>query len=208
MHNLGQDTGAILSHYQRDARVYDLNRRFFLFGRKRVIADLGRHLRGHRAPRRILEVGCGTGVNLLALNDAFPRASIHGIDLSTDMLAIARQRTVDIPQIALTHQPFGADLRDEPYDLIHFSYVLSTMPDLGQSLDIARSCLAPGGHIAMVDFYSSRYELFRRWIGHSIAIRTEFPEAALHERFTPVTRVVKCAYLGVWKYFWYIGRRS
>lgn len=207
MPDLGQDIGAILHHYRRDARVYDLNRRFFLFGREQVVKQLGRRLRGHRAPRRILEVGCGTGLNLIALNREFPSASIHGLDLSTDMLTIAEQRTAHITQITLSHHPFGKDLKGEPYDLVHFSYVLSTMPDLDQSLDIARSRLVSGGHISMVDFYSSRYELFRRWIGHSIPIRTEFPDRALDTRFSLVTHDVKCAYLGVWKYFWYIGQR-
>lgn len=207
MKHLGQDKQAILAHYERDAKIYDFNRRFFLFGRKTIINEIGARLRGSASPRKILEVGCGTGANLARLNDLFPHASIHGIDLSQDMLAIASHRTRGNPRITLAHQSFGHDPSATSYDLIHFSYVLSTIPDLHQSLDLAREKLNPSGHVSIVDFHSSRHELFKRWISHSIPIRTEFPEADLEERFTPVSKATRRAYLGAWKYFWFVGRK-
>lgn len=208
MDNLGQNRKEILRHYERDARVYDFNRRFFLFGRTAILDALSEHLRGDRAPRTILEVGCGTGINLVHLSTLFPRAEIRGIDLSTDMLEVATRRTRSMPRITLAHQPFDDDLPTEPYDLIHFSYVLSTIPNLQHSLDLAKARMTPAGHLSIVDFHSSRYQLFKRWIGHSIPIRTEFPEAELDARFTPVARRVKKAYLGAWRYFWFVGRNS
>lgn len=208
MSELGQDRRALLRHYERDAKVYDLNRRFFLFGRTAILDELSRRLRGDATPRTILEVGCGTGINLTYLSMLFPRAEVRGIDLSTDMLAIATERTRDNPRITLAHQTFDDEFPVEHYDLIHFSYVLSTIPNLQQSLDLAKARLSPTGHVSIVDFHSSRYQLFKRWIGHSIPIRTEFPDAELYARFATVSRQVRRAYLGVWNYFWFVGQNS
>ncbi len=43
-------------------------------------------------PRRILDLGCGTGSMTLMLKEAFPQAEVVGIDLSTYMLACAEAK--------------------------------------------------------------------------------------------------------------------
>ena len=43
----------------------------------------------------ILEPGCGTGLYTRMLLDAFPSASIKGVDISDAMVRLARERTVD-----------------------------------------------------------------------------------------------------------------
>ena len=53
-------------------------------------------LRGDRAsasPRRLLDVGCGTGVYLQAMLEAAPHATGDGIDLAADVIDDARART-------------------------------------------------------------------------------------------------------------------
>jgi malonyl-CoA O-methyltransferase len=44
-------------------------------------------------PRRIVDLGCGTGASFAALEKRFPRAQLVGLDFSTAMLAQARSRT-------------------------------------------------------------------------------------------------------------------
>ncbi len=48
--------------YRRQRYFYDLTRKYYLLGRDRLIAEM--HV---RAGENILEVGCGTGRNLLIL---------------------------------------------------------------------------------------------------------------------------------------------
>ena len=65
---------AIDRYYRVHARIYDQTRWTFLFGRE----DLMRRLAATLNPERLLEVGCGTGKNLLELGRLFPRARLSG----------------------------------------------------------------------------------------------------------------------------------
>jgi len=46
----------------------------------------------HEAPRRLLDLGCGTGSVTRRLIDAFPGAEVVGVDLDPTLLALARAR--------------------------------------------------------------------------------------------------------------------
>ena len=62
------DAAALTRYYRWHAPLYDATRWSFLFGRAALIRGIALH----RRPRRILEVGCGTGANLLRLSRWFP----------------------------------------------------------------------------------------------------------------------------------------
>jgi SAM-dependent methyltransferase len=76
---------AITRYYRIHARIYDLTRWSYLKGRKALL----RRVAARFHPTRILEVGCGTGRNLLQLGHRFPQAELWGLDLSADMLSVA-----------------------------------------------------------------------------------------------------------------------
>ncbi|MEK8015815.1 MAG: class I SAM-dependent methyltransferase [Candidatus Parabeggiatoa sp.] len=192
----------ITNYYRKVAEVYDLNRHFFLFGRKRLIEKLSSQ---YSDLPRILEIGCGTGTILLELSRNYPNSEIVGLDLSENMLTVARQKTADIPNITLIQGKFDADFIDKPFDLVVFSYALSVFPDLESTLALTQKQLAPGGMIAMVDFFDSHYDLFRLWISRNIPIRTHFPIQTLHARFKEEYCKTHRAYFGFWKYFLFIG---
>ena len=42
-------------------------------------------------PRTVLEVGCGNGINLLSLADAFPDVKFTGLDLTAEGIAAAKK---------------------------------------------------------------------------------------------------------------------
>eukprot|EP00600_Ochromonadales_sp_CCMP1393_P014469 CAMPEP_0174996534 /NCGR_PEP_ID=MMETSP0005-20121125/447_1 /TAXON_ID=420556 /ORGANISM="Ochromonas sp., Strain CCMP1393" /LENGTH=335 /DNA_ID=CAMNT_0016250951 /DNA_START=57 /DNA_END=1064 /DNA_ORIENTATION=+ len=46
-------------------------------------------LKKNFSPRRVLDIGCSTGLSTLKLHETFPSANIVGIDLSPHMLAVA-----------------------------------------------------------------------------------------------------------------------
>jgi len=136
--------------YRRYARVYDR-----LFGA--VLEDSRRKvLREVRLlqPRRILELGVGTGLML----DGYPRDSaVTGIDVSDEMLAIARWRVkrLELRNVQLEladgeRLPYA----DASFDCIVLPYVLSVTPTPEKLVQEAIRLCAPGGRIIIVNHFS------------------------------------------------------
>lgn len=193
----------IIRHYEKDALVYDLNRRFFLFGRNAILSLIGKTIN----PSTILEIGCGTGSNLLKLSKTFPNAKLTGIDLSVDMLNVAKSKLGDNPNVILINEMFDHNSRLPKFDLVLCSYITSTVPDLTKMLELTAATLNEKGYFACVDFHSSNYEFFKQWISHSIPIRTHFPTESLEPLFDKKALQTKKAYLGIWNYFLYMGQK-
>ena len=82
-----RDHGRLMDRvYRRQRHFYDLTRRYYLLGRDRLIENL--------APppdATVLEVGCGTGRNLVCAARRHPQAEFFGVDISREMLATARR---------------------------------------------------------------------------------------------------------------------
>jgi len=193
----------LIRHYKKDASIYDLNRRFFLFGRNRLINQIAKTLN----PSSILEIGCGTGVNLIKLNKLFPSARITGLDVSPEMLNVAQTKISRNANITLINEMFDQQTSLPTFNLILCSYTASTVPNLPLFLSAIASHLTDQGHFACVDFHSSRSVVFERWISHSIPIRINFPEELLIKIFAKRQLEVRHAYAGIWKYFHYIGQK-
>lgn len=195
-----------LSQYYRfQSRIYDLTRWSFLFGRARIIRELP-FAKGE--PLRILEVGCGTGRNLVPLARRFPKAKITGIDLSADMLAVASKKIAIFDgRVSTVHGAFGPDVFDEVFDVILFSYCLTMVnPGWKELIHLAKLSLKRGGVIAVLDFYDSALPCFKRHMaGHHV--RMEAHLLPVLSRYFRVKKVkVRRAYGGVWRWFYYVGR--
>ncbi len=146
--------------YRYQRYIYDASRKYYLLGRDRLLREL------RPAPgAAVLEVGCGTARNLIKLARLQPGLQLYGLDASTQMLQTAqaklRQQGLQ-GQIALQHayaEQFAAQTtfgRDQPFDIIFFSYALSMIPPWQAALDNALANLKPGGWIYIVDFSDQR----------------------------------------------------
>jgi S-adenosylmethionine-diacylgycerolhomoserine-N-methlytransferase len=141
--------------YRHQRHVYDFTRKYYLLGRDQVIASLDPPDGG-----RVLEIGCGTGRNLVAAAQRFPGASFFGGDVSTEMLASAI-RAISRAELASRVRVANADatrldaaaLFGTPrFDRVFISYSLSMVPDWPGAVDVALSLLAPSGELRIVDF--------------------------------------------------------
>jgi S-adenosylmethionine-diacylgycerolhomoserine-N-methlytransferase len=160
--------------YRLTRHVYDATRRYYLFGRDRLLNQMT------IAPGdRVLEMGCGTARNLIKLCRLHPSARFFGLDASRSMLRTAEQSLQKrglADQVTLRHclaeqldgrSTFGLA---EPFDVIFFSYSLSMMPTWPAALEAALTNLHPHGRIYIVDFWDQAglprpfAALLKRWL--------------------------------------------
>ncbi|MDJ0931364.1 class I SAM-dependent methyltransferase [Breoghania sp.] len=141
--------------YRYQCHVHDLTRKYYLLGRDHLIASLHPLERGH-----VLEVGCGTGRNLIAAARAHPRARFYGLDISEEMLVTARANIERAGLSDRIHLAKGDASDFEPtglfgraaFDRVFLSYSISMVPPWRQALVCAASVLVPGGRLHVVDF--------------------------------------------------------
>ena len=205
------DQAAQMDYYDRfHAKIYDLTRWSFLFGRAALI----RHLARLGNYTKILEIGCGTGQNLVHLSRVFPKAAIIGVDASQEMLNVAKktvnQKTDPTTWIGLVRQVYDAPLcRNRPFDLILFSYSLSMMnPGWERAIAAAKADLAPDGTIAVVDFHNSALPAFKQWMGVNHVRMESHLLANLKSKFSAQIAQTKAAYGGAWEYMTFIGQQK
>jgi len=106
-------------------------------------------------PRRILDLGCGTGSTTLLLKQKFPQAQVTGLDLSCYMLAMAsykaKQARLDVHwQQGLAE---ATRLPEASFDLIAISLLFHETPE-SISKAILRECfrlLMPSGQVVILD---------------------------------------------------------
>ena len=206
----GNGSDSLKKYYQFHSHVYDATRWSFLFGREAIVRMAARELGSRVRPGglKLLEVGCGTGRNLKSLDKKFPGARITGLDLCPSMLARAEKNiSCECGQVNLVQECYEPScLTAHDYDLVLFSYALSMFnPGFERALDTARYHLRPGGVVAVVDFHSTRFSFFEKWMGVNHVRMDNQILPALNGRFITRKERVKKAYFGFWYYFMYIG---
>jgi SAM-dependent methyltransferase len=97
------------------------------------------------APERILDVGCGTGAGTLFLAREFPAASVRGVDLSQEMIRLARAKVGLDPEGRVAFKVADASALPWPDDSFDLVTQLNMPPFFAE---IAR-VLRPGGHVVV-----------------------------------------------------------
>lgn len=197
------------SYYQFHAKIYDWTRWTFLFGRQQLIQLLPFNTTDNIS---IMEIGCGTGHNLDKIAHFYTAAQITGIDVSEDMLSIARKKTSNNTRIQLIKALYDKNTLNTEGGSIPqialFSYCLTMVnPNWEKLILQAKSDLAQGGYIAVVDFHSSPVLLFKRWMAKNHVKMEGHLLPFLKEHFDTITEIIKPAYGGLWYYTLYIGKK-
>ncbi|MCB9763819.1 MAG: methyltransferase domain-containing protein [Alphaproteobacteria bacterium] len=110
----------------------------------------------------VLDIGCGTGLNLPLLAPAVgPQGRVVALDYSPGMLAQARARVeaAGWAQVALV-QGDAAKLEGVggPFDGVMSTWALGIVDDLPSALQRAVEVLKPGGRLAVLDLHQVRPE--------------------------------------------------
>ena len=151
------DQKRVLAAYSRWAPIYDfVFAKLIFFGaffdqsRTRAIQHI------NTRSGTLLEVGVGTGV---ALSRYASHLAVTGIDLSPDMLALARKRAVaeHLSHVRELREMDAAELEfaDASFDTVAVMYVITVVPHPDRVLDEIARVLRPGGEAIFVSHFAS-----------------------------------------------------
>jgi S-adenosylmethionine-diacylgycerolhomoserine-N-methlytransferase len=151
----GEAAGLMDAMYRHQRHIYDASRKFYLLGRDELIAGLVPPVGGS-----ILEVGCGTGRNLIEIARTYPSRRCYGLDVSSEMLATARQAVmraglserIHLAQADATAFHAQALFERAGFERIVISYALSMIPPWQGVVRQALRSLTPNGELHIVDF--------------------------------------------------------
>jgi ubiquinone/menaquinone biosynthesis C-methylase UbiE len=149
IHDQGQEKILV---FDKTSQYYDLIYAFKDYRKEAMslVGIINKHLLS--GGNRLLDVACGTGHHILYLAEYF---ETEGLDLSKEMLMIARQRT---PDIAYHH----ADMIDfnlhRNYDIVTCLYssigYVKTMDNLKKALTCMADHLMPGGVLLVEPWFT------------------------------------------------------
>ncbi len=141
--------------YARQRHIYDATRAYYLLGRNHLIRSLD-------LPKgaTVLEIGCGTGRNLIAASKHYPDARFYGFDISSEMLRTAEAKIarlglgsrIRIARGDATEFSAEALFGRAKFDAVFIAYSLSMMPEAPTVIANALTCLKSNARLHIVDF--------------------------------------------------------
>ena len=171
-------------YWDKKSRSYDREMQFMertLFGDSRSWAC-------SQANGDVLEVAVGTGLNL----PAYPsRVRLTGIDLSEEMLAIARTRARELGRRVELQQGDAHELgfAEATFDTVVCTFGLCAIPNIDAALDEMTRVLKPDGRLILVDHVASSSRIARA-VQRALEVVT-VPMASEHFLRRPRTKVTE-----------------
>jgi len=176
LERFSMDESSIINTYKRYAGSYDkIFGRIFEQGRKTVVEKMGCD-----NGDRILEVGIGTG---LALSYYPDYAQVYGIDISPDMLSVARRNIGNACLSNICLSIMDAQricFQDDHFDKVSAMYVATVVPDPQLMMDeIKRVCKSDGdifilNHFSNSHFFPSLFETMLTPLQKFLGFRPRF----------------------------------
>jgi ubiquinone/menaquinone biosynthesis C-methylase UbiE len=115
--------------------------------------------------KRVLDVGCGTGTQIILIKKNFPAVEVSGLDIDTEILTIARKKIsksgfdIGLIKASASVLPFG----DNSFECVQSSLIfhhLSRKEKIQAMSEIFR-VLRPGGYFTLADIGRPHTRLMR-----------------------------------------------
>jgi ubiquinone/menaquinone biosynthesis C-methylase UbiE len=157
--------------YAKDAPRFDKQMGFC---ERRVFGSEHRAWACSRATGDTLEVAIGTGLNL----PHYPAdLRLTGLDLSPEMLELARVRAAELGRVVELQEGDAQDLPfpNSRFDSVVCTYSLCSVPDVARAISEMKRVLKPGGHLILLDHINSSVKpifWFQRLV-EAVTSRTE-----------------------------------
>jgi len=163
------------------ADSYDHQQNPLLMLEERYLSRLFSGIQG----RDVLDVGCGTGRWLTRISQLNPR-SLHGVDLSAEMLSIATAKNISHARLSKASCN-DLPVEDESVDVLLASFVLSYLDDLeGAAREFARVA-RPGCDFFLSDMHpdtAARLDWQRSFRADGIKVKLKTARRGIQEVLT------------------------
>lgn len=151
------DPGLAVAKYRRHAAGYDASARRTMALRRRVVGMLAL-----RPGETVIDVACGTGLSLPLLREAVGSAGrVIGIEVSPDMIAIARARCAEAGwrNVCLIEAPVEEVDAGAKFDAALFNYTHDVLQS-PRALERLFSFARPGARVAIAGIKHPPHWLF------------------------------------------------
>ena len=173
--------------YAWQINIYDFTRKYYLLDRDFLISHLQPPPHG-----QVIEIGCGTGRNLIRAAELYPDAHFTGLDISSVMLQKAQKaikkagldHRIRLAQADAEHLDFDDPVfMPHSYDRVFCSYTLSMVPAWTTALMGIARLVKSNGSLMIVDFGQMKDmpRLFKAGIRQWLKIFHTTPRDALAE---------------------------
>lgn len=118
-----------------------------------AIPEIDERLRAD-PPARVADFACGTGWSSIAMAQAYPRITVHGLDLDEDAIAAATQHALEAglsDRVSYSVANASDAAQSGQFDLVTILEALHDIPRPVDALRSARELLAPGGSVLILD---------------------------------------------------------
>jgi len=106
---------------------------------QRKIREISNQIKNRNEPLRILDLGCGDGLCTFFLQNYFPNAYLHGLDISNRIIKKAQHRKISKSKFSTydgKHIPYD----DEYFNIIMIANMLHHVADVGNQILILSQC--------------------------------------------------------------------
>lgn len=141
--------------------------------------------------KKVLDLGCGTGLELEPLFQRFPDIQVTGVDLTREMLEHLKAKFPEKRLTLIEGDYFATEFGEETFDLVisfQTMHHFSKEKKLGLYQKIFRA-LKPGGQYLECDYMVENQEEEAHWFAENRRIREEegIAEEAFYHFDTPCT---------------------
>jgi len=163
--------------YKKIANTYDR----YVEPSMAVIRQIGMKIYPPREGIHVLDVGCGTGTNLMLYHEA--GCNVFGIDLSPTMVEVAQKKLGDRAEIRLgdaSKMPYS----DDSFDLVTGFLTLHEMPSQIRPAVISEMVrvMKHGGRILLIDYHLGPIRFPKGWMYKAIILFFEIMAGREHFR--------------------------
>jgi ubiquinone/menaquinone biosynthesis C-methylase UbiE len=128
----------VAEHYDKDG-----------YRKKDVDPSFARFVSSQSKSLDVLDIGCGTGSQLVVLKEVYPQHRYTGLDYSSQMLTIAKRKNPNIKWVHGDAQ--NLPFEDSSFDFVSSQYHIHHVPDKSKMLSEVYRILRTGGWFALTN---------------------------------------------------------